>query len=77
MCTPLQAAKALLQKRFDASVTGDFRRFFGLPAFDRLARTAIQHFLARFEHDLLTKARAYWPKSHRFQVSVQPVFKIL
>lgn len=50
-----QAAKAQLQKRFDSGVTGDFRRFFGSPLFDRLARTAIQHFLARFEHDLLTK----------------------
>ena len=51
-----QAAKAGVQKGFDASTTAQFRRFFASPLFDRLARACIQHFLARFEHDLLCKA---------------------
>ena len=46
-----------MQKGFDASTTTQFRRFFASPLFDRLARACLQHFLARFEHDLLCKAR--------------------
>jgi hypothetical protein len=51
-----QAAKAAVQKTFSSSTTAQFRRFFASPLFDRLARACIQHFLARFEHDLLLKA---------------------
>lgn len=51
----MQAAKAKLQTAFAGTVTGQFRRYFETPLFDRLAKSCIYHFLARFEHDALSK----------------------
>ncbi len=50
-----QSAKSKVQKVFDGTITGHFRRYYESALFDKLAKACIYHFLARFEHDALSK----------------------